>query len=100
MQSLSYLIQFSLQSEAEKKEKYDVLRRISNGLWSHLLENLSKQGEWKLIKELVLGLDNNTGNASNTENIVLNINYWIQLFLTIYINFSSRKVLNPYTCNL
>ncbi|XP_065937230.1 TPR and ankyrin repeat-containing protein 1 isoform X2 [Magallana gigas] len=47
-------------SEAEKKEKYDVLRRIPNDIWSHLLENLSKQGEWRLIKELVLGLDNNT----------------------------------------
>lgn len=94
MQSLSYLIQFSLQSEAEKKEKYDVLRRIPNGLWSHLLENLSKQGEWKLIKELVLGLDNNTGNASNSDKIVLNINYTI--FLAIYINFSSRSIKPVY----
>lgn len=96
MQSLSYLIQFSLQSEPEKKEKYDILRRIPNGIWSHLLENLSKEGEWKFIKDLVLGLDNNTGNASNSENIVLNINYWIQLFLTIYINFSSRGIKPVY----
>lgn len=94
MQSLSYLIQFSLQSEAEKKEKYDVLRRIPNDIWSHLLENLSKQGEWKLIKELVLRLDNNTGNASNSDKIVLNINYTI--FLAIYINFSSRSIKPVY----
>lgn len=94
MQSLSYFIQFSLQSEAEKKEKYDVLRRIPNDIWSHLLENLSKQGEWKLIKELVLGLDNNTGNASNSDTIVLNINYTI--FLVIYINFSSRSIKPVY----
>lgn len=94
MQPLSYFIQFSLQSEAEKKEKYDVLRRIPNDIWSHLLENLSKQGEWKLIKELVLGLDNNTGNASNSDKIVLNINYTI--FLAIYINFSSRSIKPVY----
>lgn len=94
MQSLSYFIQFSLQSEAEKKEKYDVLRRIPNDIWSHLLENLSKQGEWKLIKELVLGLDNNTGNTSNSDKIVLNINYTI--FLVIYINFSSRSIKPVY----
>lgn len=94
MQSLSYFIQFSLQSEAEKKEKYDVLRRIPNDIWSHLLENLSKQGEWKLIKELVLGLDNNTGNASNSDTIVLNINYTI--FMVIYINFSSRSIKPVY----
>lgn len=97
MQSLSYLIQFSLQSEAEKKEKYDVLRRIPNEIWSHLLENLSKQGEWKLIKELVLGLDNNTGNTSNSDNIVLNINYTI---FWLSISISLHEVLNPYTCNL
>lgn len=94
MQPLSYFIQFSLQSEAEKKEKYDVLRRIPNDIWSHLLENLSKQGEWKLIKELVLGLDNNTGNTSNSDKIVLNINYTI--FLVIYINFSSRGIKPVY----
>lgn len=94
MQSLSYLIQFSLQSEPEKKEKYDILRRIPNGIWSHLLENLSKEGEWKLIKELVLGLDNNTGNTSNSDKIVLNVNYTI--FLVIYINFSSRSIKPVY----
>lgn len=94
MQSISYFIQFSLQSEAEKKEKYDVLRRIPNAIWSHLLENLSKQGEWKLIKELVLGLDNNTGNTSNSDKIVLNVNYTI--FLVIYINFSSRGIKPVY----
>lgn len=94
MQSISYFIQFSLQSEAEKKEKYDVLRRIPNDIWSHLLENLSKQGEWKLIKELVLGLDNNTGNTSNSDKIVLNVNYTI--FLVIYINFSSRGIKPVY----